>query len=148
MIGDVCALDCCGVMVGWTTDQRIQWSPGILTSSVVRSTLTASKTGLFRSYYEKNEVMMPVDDASCLSALLGLGVEDIGAKKRQHNVSSCTLLSKFQDYTRRLCTRTPNHNSVRQDTMLLLDCLANTTNPWIQGNPIGDMAHLPRALAK
>jgi hypothetical protein len=94
VIGDVCALDWCGVMVGWTTAHLVQWSPGILTSSVVRSTLTASKTGLFRSYYEKNEVMMPADDASGLSARLGLGVEDAGAKKRQRNVSPCTVLSK------------------------------------------------------
>jgi hypothetical protein len=32
---------------------------------------------------------------------------------------------------------------------LLLDCfLADKTNPWIQGHPDGDMAHLPHTLAK
>jgi hypothetical protein len=73
---------------------------------------------------------MPADDASGLSERLDLGVEDDGAKKWQRNVSPCTLLSKFQDCTRRLCTRSPKRNSVHQDTVLLLDCLADTTNPW------------------
>ncbi len=70
------------------------------------------------------------------------------AKVRKRKISSRTLLSEFQRCTRRLDTPTCDRDSGRQRTVLLLECLADKTNPWIQGNPGGDIAHLPQTLAK
>jgi hypothetical protein len=83
------------------------------------------------------------DDCRVIAGAMG-GVD----KARKRKVSSCTLLSEFQRCTRRLDTPTFDRDSGRQRTVLLLECLADKTNPWIQGNPGGDIAHLPETLAK
>ena len=63
-------------------------------------------------------------------------------------VSPYTILSKFQEYTRELGTRARLDSRWRNNQVLLLDCLDDKKNPWITGNPIGDMTHLSFALAK
>jgi hypothetical protein len=45
-------------------------------------------------------------------------------------------------------TRARAHNNGRKATVLLMAGLADKTNPWIKGNPVGDMPHLAFALAK
>jgi hypothetical protein len=59
-----------------------------------------------------------------------------------------TLLSKFQECTRELGTRARLDSRWRNHQVLLLDCLDDKKNPWIAGNPSGDMTHLSFALAK
>ena len=86
------------------------------------------------------------DDGIVLSNSSGEAVRGAGAKVRPRQITCPTLLSRFQHCTRQLAPRA--RDSARRATVLLLDCLADKTNPWIQGNPGGDMAHLPHTLAK
>lgn len=86
------------------------------------------------------------DDAKVLSSSVGGGGQDVPG--RQRDVTPYTLLSQYQKCTRRLVSRACASDSGRKPTVLLLDTLADPSNPWIQGNPGGDIVHLPYALAK
>ena len=85
------------------------------------------------------------DDTRVMSAALGQTEHVNGSRGI---VSSYTMLSKFQQCTRQLDTRARLDSLWRNHQVLLLDCLGDKNNPWITGNPSGDMTHLSFALAK
>ncbi len=85
------------------------------------------------------------DDTRVMSGALG---QTVHLNRGRVIVSPYTLILKFQECTREFGTRAQLDSQWRNNQVLLLDCLGDKQNPWITGNPSGDMTHLSFALAK
>ena len=80
------------------------------------------------------------DDTRVMSAACGVSVHVM--RGRLSNVSPYTFLSKSQECTRELGTRSQHNSQWCNNQMLLFDCLGDKKNHWITGNPCADMPHL------